>query len=212
MKFMKYVIGDHVWLRSKNIRTKRNKKLEWKQFESFEIFDKINKQVYKLVLSTRWRIHNVFHVFLLELVKKKKFSFIQRSLVTSLTISKWSKTIKTSISYMSSLILKFSMRANVLIISTTNTIFIIEFIDRTMTKTKKHENRSSMSSIWKICWKFFIELISASQMLVKSFSIKDFVVKRIKNEKKIKSKKAVCSMRTFISIDVIDLFRAFLRS
>ena len=76
MKFMKYAIDDHVWLRNKNIRTKRNKKLEWKQFESFEIFDKINKQVYKLVLSTRWRIHNVFHVFLLELAKKEKKVFI----------------------------------------------------------------------------------------------------------------------------------------
>ena len=43
MKFMKYVIDDHVWLRNKNIRTKRNKKLEWKQFELFEIFDKMNK-------------------------------------------------------------------------------------------------------------------------------------------------------------------------
>ena len=72
MKFMKYAIDDHVWLRSKNIRTKRNRKLEWKQFESFEILDKMNKQVYKLALSTRWRIHNVFHVFLLELAKKKK--------------------------------------------------------------------------------------------------------------------------------------------
>ena len=213
MKFMKYVIDDHVWLRSKNIRTKRNRKLEWKQFESFEIFDKIDKQVYKLVLSTRWRIHNVFHVFLLELVKKKKeSSFIQRSLATSLTISKWNKTMKTSISYMSSLTLKFSMRANALTISTANTAFIIEFIGRTMTKTKKHENRSSMSSIWEICWRFFIELISASQMLAKSFSIKDLVAKRIRNEKKVKSEKTVCSMRTFISIDVADLFRAFLRS
>ena len=73
MKFMKYVINDHVWLRNKNIRTKRNRKFEWKQFESFEVFDKINKQIYKFVLSTRWRIHNVFHVFLLKLVKKKFF-------------------------------------------------------------------------------------------------------------------------------------------
>ena len=87
---------------------------------------------------------------------------------------------------MNSLILKFSMRTNVLIISTTNTISIIEFIDKIMTKTKKHENRSNMSNIWKICWKFFIKLISANQMLTKSFNIKNFVVKRIKNEKKIK--------------------------
>ena len=76
MKSMKYAIDDHVWLRSKNIRTKRNKKLEWKQFEPFEVLDKINKQIYKLALSTRWRIHNVFHVFLLELAKKEKKVFI----------------------------------------------------------------------------------------------------------------------------------------
>ena len=129
-----------------------------------------------------------------------------------MTILKWNKTIKTNISYINSLILKFSMRINVLIISTTNTIFIIEFIDKIITKTKKHKNWSNMSSIWKICWKFFIELILTNQMLIKSFNIKNFVVKRIKNKKLIKlKKKTICLIKTFISIDAIDLFRAFLR-
>ena len=75
MKFMKFVIENYVWLKNKNIRTKRNRKLEWKQFESFEIFDKINKQVYKLVLFKRWKIHDIFHVSLLKLVKKRKKVF-----------------------------------------------------------------------------------------------------------------------------------------
>ncbi len=38
---MQFAVGDFVWLRGKNIRTRRNRKLEWKQFEPFEVVDKL---------------------------------------------------------------------------------------------------------------------------------------------------------------------------
>ena len=69
-KPIQYAVGDYVWLRSQNIRTKRNRKLEWKAFGPFEILNKYGDQVYKLDLPKRWRIHDVFHVSLLEPAKK----------------------------------------------------------------------------------------------------------------------------------------------
>ena len=71
-KAMKFQVEDYVHLNEKNIRTKRNRKLKWKQFESFKILEKIENQAYKLNLSKRWRIHNVFHVSLLEKNSKRK--------------------------------------------------------------------------------------------------------------------------------------------
>ena len=71
-KFIQFAIKDYVWLRGKNIKTKRNRKLKWKTFEFFEILKKHNNQIYKLNLFKRWRIHNVFHVSLLKSFKKKK--------------------------------------------------------------------------------------------------------------------------------------------
>ena len=55
-----------MWLNIKYIRIKRNRKLEFKNFGSFLITDVIDSQLYRLKLSDRWRIHNVFHVSLLE--------------------------------------------------------------------------------------------------------------------------------------------------
>ena len=65
-KSISYKIENYVNLNDKNIRIKRNKKLKWKFFESFEIFECIENQTYRLDLFKRWRIHNVFHVSLLK--------------------------------------------------------------------------------------------------------------------------------------------------
>ena len=65
-KPMSYKVGDYVNLNGKNIKTKRNKKLEWKFFGPFKILECIGDQAYRLDLPKRWRIHNVFHVSLLE--------------------------------------------------------------------------------------------------------------------------------------------------
>ena len=53
-------------MNSKYIKTKRNRKLEAKFFGPFRVLHPIEKQVYKLKLPKKWRIHDVFHVSLLE--------------------------------------------------------------------------------------------------------------------------------------------------
>ena len=66
MKPKSYAPGDKVWLNSKYIKTKRNRKLEAKFFGPFRVLHPVGKQAYKLELPKKWRIHNVFHVSLLE--------------------------------------------------------------------------------------------------------------------------------------------------
>ena len=61
-----YVLSNKVWLNSKYIKTKCNRKLKAKFFGLFQVFHLVGKQVYKLELPGKWKIHNVFHVSLLE--------------------------------------------------------------------------------------------------------------------------------------------------
>ncbi len=61
-----YAPGEKVWLNSKYIKTKRNRKLEAKFFGPFRVLHLVGKQAYKLELPKKWRIHDVFHVLLLE--------------------------------------------------------------------------------------------------------------------------------------------------
>ena len=61
-----YAPGDKVWLNSKYIKTKRNQKLEAMFFGPFRMLHPVGKQAYKLELLKKWRIHDVFHVSLLE--------------------------------------------------------------------------------------------------------------------------------------------------
>ena len=61
-----YAPGDKVWLSSKHLRTKRNRKLEAKFLGLFRVLYPVGKQAYKLKLPKKWRIHNIFHVSLLE--------------------------------------------------------------------------------------------------------------------------------------------------
>ena len=53
-------------MNSKYIKTKRNRKLEAKFFGPFRVLHPVGKQAYKLELPKKWRIHDVFHVSLLE--------------------------------------------------------------------------------------------------------------------------------------------------
>ena len=53
-------------MNSKYIKTKQNQKLEAKFFGPFRVLQPVGKQAYKPKLSKKWRIHDVFHVSLLE--------------------------------------------------------------------------------------------------------------------------------------------------
>ena len=61
-----YAPSDKVWLNSKYIKTKRNRKLEAKFFGPFRVLHPVGKQAYKLELPRKWRIHDVFHMSPLE--------------------------------------------------------------------------------------------------------------------------------------------------
>ena len=71
-KSKKFDVKDYVNVNDKNIRIKRNRKLKWKFFESFKMLDTIENQTYRLEILKRWRIHDVFHVSLLEKIKSKR--------------------------------------------------------------------------------------------------------------------------------------------
>ena len=66
VKPQSYSSSEKVWLNSKYIKTKRNRKLERKFFGPFRVLHPIGKQAYKLELPRNWRIHDVFHVSPLE--------------------------------------------------------------------------------------------------------------------------------------------------
>ena len=61
-----YAPSDKVWLNRQYIKTKRNRKLEAKFFGPFRVLHQVGKQAYKLELLKRWKIHDVFHMSLLE--------------------------------------------------------------------------------------------------------------------------------------------------
>ena len=67
-----YASGDKVWLNSKYIKTKQNRKLKAKFFRLFQVLHLVGKQAYKLELSKKWKIHDVFHMSLLEQDTTKK--------------------------------------------------------------------------------------------------------------------------------------------
>ena len=66
VKTWSYAPGEKVWLNGKFIKTKRKRKLEAKFFGPFQVLYPVGNQAYMLELSKKWRIHNVFHVSLLE--------------------------------------------------------------------------------------------------------------------------------------------------
>ncbi len=73
-----YWPGDSVRLSRKLIKIKKNIKLEHKYLDPFEILEAVGKQAYKLKLPSKWRIHPVFHVSLLERDVTKKEAVDQK--------------------------------------------------------------------------------------------------------------------------------------
>ena len=60
-------VKDKIMFSIKNLKQMRSKKkLSNKYIESFEIENVVETQIYRLRLSFKWRIHLIFHVFLLE--------------------------------------------------------------------------------------------------------------------------------------------------
>jgi len=60
-------VGDKVWLSTRHIKTSRlSKKLDYKRIGPYTVSKVINKNAYKLDLPITLRIHNVFHVSLLD--------------------------------------------------------------------------------------------------------------------------------------------------
>ena len=70
----KYAPGDKVWLNSKYLKTKKIWKLEAMFFRLFQFLHPFEKQAYKLELSRKRKIHDVFHMSLLEqdITKKER--------------------------------------------------------------------------------------------------------------------------------------------
>jgi len=65
--------GDRVWLLPRNIRTTRPcGKLDYKKIGPFKILARIGTSAYKLDLPASMRIHNTFHISLLELYNDNK--------------------------------------------------------------------------------------------------------------------------------------------
>ena len=72
VKPQSYALGDKVWLNSKHLKTKRNRKLEVKFLGLFQILHPVDKQAYKFELPKKWKIYNIFHISLLEQDTTKK--------------------------------------------------------------------------------------------------------------------------------------------
>lgn len=72
VKPQSFALCGKVQLNSKYIQMKQNWKTENKFFRSFWVLHLVGKQVHKLELPKMWRIHDVFHVSLLEQDPTKK--------------------------------------------------------------------------------------------------------------------------------------------
>ena len=67
ISFKHFKVKDKVMLFTKNFKnTRSKKKLFYKFTESFEVENVVGSQTYRFCLPDQWKIHFVFHVFLLE--------------------------------------------------------------------------------------------------------------------------------------------------
>jgi hypothetical protein len=88
----------------KNIKLKKSsQKLSHKFIESFRISKTMNKQAYRLILFSFYRIHDVFHVFYLESYKRRKddsviSKFLSSELLDDEEINEVEKILKKKIS------------------------------------------------------------------------------------------------------------------
>ena len=66
-KSKEFVVDELIFLSIKNLNQKRlNKKIFFKFAKSFKIENKIEKQTYRLTLSSTYQIYKIFYIFLLK--------------------------------------------------------------------------------------------------------------------------------------------------
>ncbi len=83
-----YLIDQLMWLNVKNIQIKKFfKKLEVRKYESYRILKRLSRQVYRLKLSSKMRIHSIFNVSLLKSFCSRKRKS-NESLVKDLELEK----------------------------------------------------------------------------------------------------------------------------
>ncbi len=71
-KFKFFNVNDLIMLSAKNLKQKKlSKKLSNKMIKFFCIQELLNKQMYHLDFSIIYKVHSVFHVFLLELYNRR---------------------------------------------------------------------------------------------------------------------------------------------
>jgi len=70
-KYKDFQIGDKVWLEGTNLKQiEGTPKLSPRRYRPFGVATKISHVAYHLNLPETWKIHNVFHTFLLTLYKE----------------------------------------------------------------------------------------------------------------------------------------------
>ena len=80
-------VGEHVWLKNKNIQSNRpSKKLDNKRYGPFRITKDIGLGVFQLELPESWMIHNVFNEDLLTRCVEPTFKGQHREPAPPLTI------------------------------------------------------------------------------------------------------------------------------
>jgi hypothetical protein len=65
-KFVPFEKDQKVWLDTRNLKMSHHKKIAPKREGPFEIDEVLGPVTYRLKLPESWRIHNVFHVTLLQ--------------------------------------------------------------------------------------------------------------------------------------------------
>ena len=68
-----------IWLSSKYLKTKRNRKLKAKFFGLFQVLYPVGKQAYKLKLLKKCKVYNIFYILLLKqnITKKRQVNDMQ---------------------------------------------------------------------------------------------------------------------------------------
>jgi hypothetical protein len=64
--FTPFIVGQKVWLDTRNMKTNYHKKMALKQEGPFKVEEVLGPVTYRLKLPTTWKIHNVFHAVLLK--------------------------------------------------------------------------------------------------------------------------------------------------